>query len=55
MGEGLLELCELSGGESKLERCHVCTAVDESYTIAQWLAHLPCRPKIPGLNPGDPA
>ena len=29
-----------------------CLPVDERYTIAQWLAHLPSKQKIPGSNPG---
>ena len=37
---------------SKLGKCHVCAAVDESYTIAQWLAHLSGKQKVPGSNPG---
>ena len=38
-GPALSEGCELTGGASKLGKCHGCTAVDERYTIAQWLAH----------------
>ena len=30
-------------------------AVDESYTIAQWLAHLPGKQKVPCSNPGGAA
>ena len=57
MAEGLLqlELCELPGGASKLERCHVCATVDESYTILQRLAHLPGKQKVPGSNPSGGA
>ena len=35
--------------------CRVCAAVDESYTIAQWLARLPGKQKVPGSNPGGAA
>ena len=54
MAEGLLELCELPVTASKLEKCHVCAIVHESYTIAQWLAHLPGK-QNPGSNPGSAA
>ena len=37
---------------SNLGKCHVCAAVDESYTIVQSLAHLPGKQKAPGSNPG---
>ena len=36
---------------SELEICHVFAAVDASYTIAQWLARLPGKQKVPGSNP----
>ena len=29
--------------------------VDESYTLAPWLAHLPGKQKVPGLNHGGAA
>ena len=37
---------------SNLGKCHVCAAVDESYTMVQSLAHLPGKQKVPGSNPG---
>ena len=40
---------------SKLGKCHVCAAVDESYTIAPWLAHLPGKQKVSGTNLGGAA
>ena len=40
---------------SKLGKCHVCAAVDESYSIAQSFAHLPGKQKVPGSNPGGVA
>ena len=52
---GLLENCELLGGASKLGKCHVCTAVEESYAIVQRFAHLPGKQKVPGSNPGGVA
>ena len=33
----------------------VLAAVDESYTIAQRLAHMPGKQKVPGSNPGGAA
>ena len=36
-------------------KCHVCAAVDESYTIAQRLAHLPGEQTVSGSDPGGAA
>ena len=55
MAEGPLHWCELPASSSKLGKCHVCAAVDETYTIAQCLAHLPGKQKVPGSNPGGVA
>ena len=41
--------------QAKLETCHVFAAVNEGFTIAQRLADLPCRQKVPGSNPGGAA
>ena len=43
------------GSASKLGKCHVCATVDESYTVAQWLAHLPGKQNVPGSNSGGAA
>ena len=44
----ILEWCELPVCASTLGRCLVCDAVDESYTIVQWSAHLHNNQKVPG-------
>ena len=35
---------------SNVGKCHVNTAEDGGYIIAQWLARLSCKQKIPVLN-----
>ena len=55
MAEGLLAGCELPESASKLGKCHVCAAVDESYTIAQRSARLPTKQKVLVSSPGGAA
>ena len=55
MAKGPLDWYELPVSASKLGRCRVCAAVDESYTIAQRLGHLPGKQKVPGSNPSGAA
>ena len=55
MAEGPLDWFELPVSARKLVKCHVCAAVDKSYTIVQQLVHLPGKQKVPGLNPGGAA
>ena len=46
--------CTLQARVGKMSsggKCHMCTAVDESYTIAQWSAYLPSK-QVPGSSLG---
>ena len=48
MADGPLDWCEFSESASKLGSCHVCVAVDESYTIKLRLAPPPSKHNVPG-------
>ena len=56
-GLGPAELVWVASKCKQVGKSHSCIAVDESNTIAQWLAHLPGLPgkQVPGSNPGGAA